>query len=94
MLRVFYCGKGTGILNREICAGKSTGAVREKASSFPTTDDFCSAAIQRGTGPRATGLAAVMEAVQTGITGMMFVYCSLSSHFLVNGAFVAAVVTI
>ena len=34
--------------------------------------------IQRGTGPWATGLAAVMEAAQTGITGMMFVYVLLS----------------
>ena len=34
--------------------------------------------IQRGMAPWATGLAAVMEAVYTGITGMLFVYVLLS----------------
>ena len=34
--------------------------------------------IRRGTAPWATDVAAVTEAVQTGITGMLFVYCLLS----------------
>ena len=44
-------------------------------------------------GPLGHGLAAVMEAALTGISGMLFVYllCPLPSACLVYGAFVAAV---
>ena len=92
MLRVFCCGKGAVILNGEICAGKSTGPVHEKASSFPTTDDFCSAAINSTwDGSMGHGFGCG-DGLALSVCSL-FMLCSLSSPFLVYGAFVAAVVT-
>ena len=52
--------------------------------------------VRLGTAPRVTGLAAVMEAVLTGISGMLLVYfllCSVWYVCLLYGAFGAAVAT-
>ena len=71
--------KGTGILEREICAGQSTGAVQTPLLAYNRLFlNVQQHSIRRGTAPWAKGSTEVMEAALTGISGMWIV-CFLVS---------------